>query len=66
MSHTSSNARVARYQGGQSMVEYTIICALLVGLLFAPLPPSGQTVCQQLTTAIHNFYFDLTLFLSLP
>jgi hypothetical protein len=66
MSRTQNNAGVARRQGGQSMIEYTIICAVLAGLLFAPLPPSGQTICQQLTTAIHDFYSDLTLFLSLP
>ena len=49
-------------QRGQSMTEYTIICAVLVVCLFAFDTPAGK----ELTDAIRNFYQDLTLFISLP
>ncbi len=48
-------------QRGQSMTEYAVVCGILATLLFVS-TPVGQT----LTTAIHNFYLDLTFFLSLP
>jgi hypothetical protein len=50
------------HQRGQSMIEYTIICAVLVVCLFAFDTPVGKA----LTDAIRNFYLDLTLFISLP
>jgi hypothetical protein len=49
-------------QRGQSTIEYTIICAVLVGCLFALDTPAGK----ELTDAIRNFYHDLTFFISLP
>ncbi len=50
-----------RRQCGQSMTEYAVICAGLAMLLFAATP-----VGQELAQAIRGFYFDLTLYLSLP
>ena len=49
-------------QSGQSMIEYTIICALLAVCLFAINSPAGKL----LTDAIQDFYHDLTFFVSLP
>ena len=49
-------------QRGQSMIEYTIVCAALALCLFAAQTPVGQ----QLAQAIRTFYTDLTFFLSLP
>jgi hypothetical protein len=55
------NNRVRRrQQRGQSMIEYVIICSVLAICLFAT--PVGQ----QLTTALHDFYYYLTFFISLP
>ena len=48
-------------QRGQSMTEYAVVCGILATLLFITTP-----VGQLLTTAIHNFYLDLSFFLSLP
>jgi Flp pilus assembly pilin Flp len=60
MSRTRSNARALCRQRGQSMVEYTIICAALALALFS----TGAG--QQLAQAVRTFYAELTLFLSLP
>ncbi|HZO20870.1 MAG TPA: Flp family type IVb pilin [Steroidobacteraceae bacterium] len=63
-----SHGRLARSgfipgrERGQSMTEYAIIGGILAALLFAATSPVGQV----LTTALHNFYQDLTFFLSLP
>jgi hypothetical protein len=60
MSRTLNN-RVGRpRQRGQSMIEYVIICSVLAVCLFAT--PVGQ----QLTKALHDFYYYLTFFISLP
>ena len=57
------NHRAAlRLQRGQSMIEYVIICAVLAVCLFSTQSPAGK----QLAQAIHDFYTDLTFFLSLP
>lgn len=49
-------------QRGQSMTEYAVVGGILAALLFAVTSPAGQA----LTTALHNFYLDLTFFVSLP
>ena len=49
-------------QRGQAMIEYVVICFVLATCLFAAQAPAGK----QLAQAIHDFYADLTLFLSLP
>jgi hypothetical protein len=54
------NNRVRHRQRGQSMIEYVIICSVLAVCLFAT--PVGQ----QLTKALHDFYYYLTFFISLP
>jgi hypothetical protein len=61
MSPTLSNP-VRRLQRGQAMIEYAIICFVLAICLFAAQAPAGK----QLAQAIHDFYADLTFFLSLP
>ena len=60
MSRTLNNRVRPRLQRGQSMIEYVIICSVLAVCLFAT--PVGQ----QLTTALHDFYYYLTFFISLP
>jgi hypothetical protein len=51
-----------RWQRGQSMAEYAIICTALVACLFAAQSPVGA----QLAQALRDFYHDLTFFVSLP
>jgi hypothetical protein len=60
MSPTLNDRVRHRRQRGQSMIEYVIICSVLAICLFAT--PVGQ----QLTTALHDFYYYLTFFISLP
>ncbi len=60
MSRTLNNRVRHRRQRGQSMIEYVIICSVLAVCLFAT--PVGQ----QLTKALHDFYYYLTFFISLP
>jgi hypothetical protein len=60
MSRTLNNRARHRRQRGQSMIEYVIICSVLAVCLFAT--PVGQ----QLTKALHDFYYYLTFFISLP
>jgi hypothetical protein len=66
MNRTRKNLTSPRRQGGQSMVEYAIICAVLVTALLLPVPPSGQTIGQMLAGSVRAFYADLTMFVSLP
>ena len=60
MTRTLNNRGCPRRQSGQSMVEYAVICGVMAVCLFAT--PVGQ----QLSKAIHDFYFYLTFFISLP
>ena len=62
MSPTQSTPTRCRRQRGQAMIEYVILCCVLALCLFAAQAPAGK----QLALAIHDFYADLTLFLSLP
>ena len=62
MSRNLNNRAGRRLQRGQSMTEYTVVCAVLLICLFATQSPAGQ----QLAQALRDFYADLTLFLSLP
>lgn len=55
-----------RGQLGQSMIEYVMICSVLVAALFAPMPGSQESVSQLLCDSIRDFYSSLTLFISLP
>jgi hypothetical protein len=57
-----------RTQRGQAIVEYMIIGFLLSVALFAPVPgiAPSQTVGQLLASKIHDFYDNVTFFLSLP
>lgn len=50
------------HQRGQAMTEYAIIGGALAALLFAATSPAGKALAQ----AIHDFYLNLTFFLSLP
>ena len=60
MTRTLNNRGRPRRQSGQSMVEYAVICFFMAVCLFAT--PVGR----QLSKAIHDFYFYLTFFISLP
>lgn len=62
MSRKLNNRAGPKLQRGQSMIEYAVICAVLLICLFATQSPAGQ----QLAQAMRDFYADLTLFLSLP
>lgn len=62
MGPTLSNSTRRLRQRGQAMIEYVILCCVLAICLFATQAPAGK----QLAQAIHDFYTDLTLFLSLP
>jgi Flp pilus assembly pilin Flp len=58
---------LVRYQSGQSMIEYTVVCAALAIALFVPvMPGSSQTLGQLLAGKIRDLYNNLTFFLSLP
>jgi hypothetical protein len=62
------NPRSRRRQRGQAVIEYLVIASLLSGALFLPVPgiqPSA-TVGQLLAAKIHDYYDNLTFFLSLP
>jgi hypothetical protein len=52
-------------QRGQSMLEYIVIGAVLMGAMFF-IDVDGQTVAQRLADVIRLFYANLTFFLSLP
>ena len=62
MSRIHSNTTRASRQRGQSMIEYTVICAVLAAFLFAAASPAGR----QMADAVRAFYANLTFFLSLP
>lgn len=61
-------ACLARRQRGQAMVEYLVIGAALAAALFVPIPgvQPAEPVGQLLAGKIHDFYDNLTFFLSLP
>ena len=63
-----SNPTPIRFQRGQAIVEYMVIGFLLSLALFAPVPgiTPSQTVGQLLAGKIHDFYDNVTFFLSLP
>jgi hypothetical protein len=63
---SSRTARLSRMQRGQSMVEYTIICAVLVAAMFAPLPNDTESAAQKLCDALRQTYSALSFFFSLP
>ena len=48
-------------QAGFAMMEYCIVCALVVIVLF-----SSSNTPQQLVEAVKAFYRSLTFFISLP
>jgi hypothetical protein len=60
--------RLPGAQRGQSMIEFTILCAVFVVALFVPIP--GQqppvTAGQMLADRLRDFYSALSYFLSLP
>jgi hypothetical protein len=60
MSRILNNRARRERQRGQSMIEYAVICGVLAICLFAT--PVGA----QLTKALHDFYYYLTFFISLP
>lgn len=60
LTNRSTHRSPPRGQRGQSLVEYTIICAVLAVCLF------GTPVGKMLTDALRNFYGSLIFFLSLP
>jgi hypothetical protein len=60
LSRNTNNRARRQCQRGQSMVEYTIICAVLALCLF------GTPIGQGLAKAVHDFYYYLTFFISLP
>lgn len=55
-----------RLQGGQSLIECTIVCAVLAIALFTPLPGQTQPAGQLLASKVRDLYNNLTFFLSLP
>jgi hypothetical protein len=58
--------RPRRRQRGQSMIEYVVICAVLVAALFVPIPGTQTTASQLLANSVRGLYGSLTFFLSLP
>ncbi|HUI60949.1 MAG TPA: hypothetical protein VLX90_12030 [Steroidobacteraceae bacterium] len=61
-------ASLLRHQRGQGMVEYLVVGTALAVALFVPVPgvQPAQTVGQMLAGRIHDLYYNLTFFLSLP
>lgn len=61
-----TRCRQSKMQRGQSMAEYTIICAVLVAALFMPLPNDTKSAAQKLCDVLRQTYSALSFFLSLP
>lgn len=58
---TLRTVRPARRQSGFATMEYCIVCALVVMVLFA-----NPNLPQLLVDAVKAFYRSLTFFISLP
>lgn len=61
-----THSRPPGMQRGQSMVEYAVICTVLVLALFTPIPGQQMTAAQMLANALRQSYSALSYFLSLP
>lgn len=62
----------AQSQRGQSMVEYLVVCAALIGALFVPIqdnpasPGSKRSTIQIILDGFHEAYQKISHSISLP